>query len=215
VTDVELPSVVVVPAAPGPGDDAATQLAVRLGPQARCAPSVAVAARSLDRSSVQAWLVAEGDVDDQVVVTRAAKALPDPLPVMVVTDVHAAAGVVTLLRAGADGLVQVGADTEVMHRSLVAMSSGELVLPRAAVRHLASEVRVGALRSDRTDSLLGAVSRREREVCVMLYAGLATGEVATRLFVSAETVRSHLHAALRKLRLRSREELFVLLDSGR
>jgi DNA-binding NarL/FixJ family response regulator len=211
---MDLPHVVVVAASPQEAA-AATAIAARLGPGARCAPSVAVAARSTDRRSVHAWVITDGELDAQVRAVRAAKGLPDALPVMVITDVTHAERVLTLLRAGADGVAPAGADVAVLGRCLVALTAGEIVLPRMAVRHVTYELRIGALRSDRTDSLLTDLSRREREVCVLLYAGLSTNEVAARLYVWAETVRSHLHAALHKLRLHSREELYGLLDSGR
>jgi len=43
------------------------------------------------------------------------------------------------------------------------------------------------------------LSEREREVMTLVASGLQSGEIAERLFLSPETVKSHVHSALAKL----------------
>jgi DNA-binding CsgD family transcriptional regulator len=43
------------------------------------------------------------------------------------------------------------------------------------------------------------LSEREREVMTLVASGLQSGEIAERLFLSPETVKSHVHNALGKL----------------
>jgi DNA-binding CsgD family transcriptional regulator len=43
------------------------------------------------------------------------------------------------------------------------------------------------------------LSEREREVMTFVASGLQSGEIAERLFLSPETVKSHVHNALGKL----------------
>jgi DNA-binding CsgD family transcriptional regulator len=43
------------------------------------------------------------------------------------------------------------------------------------------------------------LSEREREVMILVASGLQSGEIAERLFLSPETVKSHVHNALAKL----------------
>ena len=86
------------------------------------------------------------------------------------------------------------------------------MLPRSSVRHLAAEVRRVLPRDPQVEGVLGGLSPREREVVLLLHAGLSTAQVAARLFVSTPTVRSQLHAAAHKLGLSTREEVLDLLD---
>lgn len=48
------------------------------------------------------------------------------------------------------------------------------------------------------------LSRREREVLGHLQLGLTNREIATRLFVSTNTVNKHVHQVLRKLEVTNR-----------
>jgi DNA-binding CsgD family transcriptional regulator len=57
------------------------------------------------------------------------------------------------------------------------------------------------------------LTSREREVALMAADGLATKEIATRLFVSKRTVDTHLDRIYRKLGITSRDDLPVALRS--
>jgi DNA-binding NarL/FixJ family response regulator len=56
------------------------------------------------------------------------------------------------------------------------------------------------------------LTSREWQVLDLLRHGLATSEIARRLFVSPATVRSHVAAVLRKLRVPDREAAVRLFD---
>lgn len=49
-----------------------------------------------------------------------------------------------------------------------------------------------------------ALTKREREVVTLVAAGLQSGDIAERLFLSPETVKSHVHNAMAKLGSRTR-----------
>ena len=54
---------------------------------------------------------------------------------------------------------------------------------------------------------LAPLSRREREVALHVFAGLANREIADALGISEKTVEAHLGSACTKLGLRSRAQL--------
>ena len=60
------------------------------------------------------------------------------------------------------------------------------------------------------------LTHRESEVVALLAAGLRNREIAEALFVSIDTVKSHLASAFRKLGVRNRAEAVaaVLADGG-
>jgi DNA-binding NarL/FixJ family response regulator len=51
------------------------------------------------------------------------------------------------------------------------------------------------------------LTTREREVCTLLAAGLSGEEIAERLFLSAETVRTHIRNAIQRLGVKTRAQL--------
>jgi DNA-binding CsgD family transcriptional regulator len=53
---------------------------------------------------------------------------------------------------------------------------------------------------------VGVLTRREWDVLDLIGEAMTTDEIADALFVSAETVRSHVKSILRKLGVRSRRE---------
>jgi RNA polymerase sigma factor (sigma-70 family) len=56
-----------------------------------------------------------------------------------------------------------------------------------------------------------SLSGREQDVAALACLGYSNKEIASRLGVSAETVKTHLHHALAKFNLRTRTELGLLL----
>lgn len=60
-----------------------------------------------------------------------------------------------------------------------------------------------------------ALSQREREVLAALGQGLRDKEIAARLGISIETVRTHIRNALRTLGAHTREHAVALLSRRR
>jgi DNA-binding CsgD family transcriptional regulator len=57
------------------------------------------------------------------------------------------------------------------------------------------------------------LTRREREILSLVATGLRTEEIAGRLTVSPETVKSHVHNAMRKLRAQTRSQAVAIAIS--
>jgi DNA-binding CsgD family transcriptional regulator len=64
------------------------------------------------------------------------------------------------------------------------------------------------------NSEIERLTRREREIAGLAASGLASQEIAERLFVSIRTVHNHLQHVYTKLGVTSREELTSVLDGG-
>ena len=58
---------------------------------------------------------------------------------------------------------------------------------------------------------LHSLTPREREVCIWVAQGYTNEQISTQLFISQETVKSHIRAIRQKLKLRSKSELRVYL----
>lgn len=118
------------------------------------------------------------------------------------------------VRAGAVGYLVKDIDPERLPHALRAAAAGEAALPRTLVLALMREFRVRESR--RLGSGLGVrLTEREWEVLGMLSRGMTTEEIADDLVVSAVTVRTHIAATLRKLRVNDRAAAVRLYRSAR
>jgi len=57
------------------------------------------------------------------------------------------------------------------------------------------------------DSLPNSLTVREREIALLAAKGLKNSEIAEKLFVTENTVRTHLHAVFQKLDIDRRSKL--------
>lgn len=111
--------------------------------------------------------------------------------------------IVTLLQAGAAGVLSRDASLPELSRALIAASRGEIVLPtELAARALALLAR-GELKP-RQD--IESLTEREREVLVLLARGMTNKEIAQSLFLSVRTVEAHLRNIYGKIQAASRTE---------
>ena len=62
-------------------------------------------------------------------------------------------------------------------------------------------------------STASALTRREREIAVLVASGLSNREIATRLFISKRTVDAHVEHIFAKLEISSRVKLTLWLRS--
>lgn len=143
---------------------------------------------------------------------EAAAAIAEAAPssrIIMLTVSRADDDVVRAVRAGASGYLLKDSAPERIVSALHAVAQGEAVLPATMLQRLMADVdgrdarRREAVRGAGGDAVL---TDRERDVLRMLGEGLTTAEIAGKLFVAKVTVRSHVAAILRKLRVRDREE---------
>ncbi|GAC1318829.1 MAG: response regulator transcription factor [Thermoleophilaceae bacterium] len=118
------------------------------------------------------------------------------------------------LRAGASGYLLKDTDPSRLPHALRGVLDGEAALPRTLVARVIDEFRGrGQRRRLAFARNRGAeLTAREWEVLELLHQKLTTGEIAQQLGVSQVTVRTHIAAILRKLRVPSREAAMRLMD---
>ena len=118
------------------------------------------------------------------------------------------------LRAGALGYLLKDTDPDRLPHALRGVLEGEAALPRALVARVIDEFRDrGRRRRLPLVKQKGVeLTSREWEVLELMREDLSTAEIAERLFVSPVTVRSHIAAVLRKLRVPDRKAALKLLE---
>jgi DNA-binding NarL/FixJ family response regulator len=113
------------------------------------------------------------------------------------------------LQAGASGFLLKDAPPEKLFEAVRVVAAGDALLAPAVTRRLIAEF--ARLRPpQRTGSEdLELLTRRELEILGLVAAGLSNQEIAERLVLSTETVKTHVSHVLRKLALRDRAQAVV------
>jgi DNA-binding NarL/FixJ family response regulator len=112
------------------------------------------------------------------------------------------------LRAGAVGYLLKDIDPDRLPYALNDALDGGAAIPRRLVARLVSEFRDHGPRRRPVVTEPGYnLTSREWEVLGLLRDGLSTAQMASKLFVSKATVRSHVASVLKKLHLPDREAL--------
>jgi DNA-binding NarL/FixJ family response regulator len=148
---------------------------------------------------------------DGIEATRAVlRTVPEPPKILVVTTFENDEYVYEALRAGADGFLLKRARPAEIVYAVRLVVEGESLLYPASVRRLAAEYGDGgANRAARAVLERAALTEREAEVLRLMARGLSNAEIAARLVVGTETVKSHVSAVLAKLGARDRTQAVI------
>ena len=113
------------------------------------------------------------------------------------------------LQAGASGFLLKDAPPESLFEAVRVVAAGDALLAPAVTRRLIAEfARLRPPQRTRPEDL-EALTRREVEILGLVAAGLSNHEIADRLVLSNETVKTHVSHVLRKLGLRDRAQAVV------
>jgi len=128
------------------------------------------------------------------------------------------------LRAGASGFLLKDATAERLFDAVRVVAAGEALLAPGVTRRLISEfarlrpqagTAAGAVTGAGRTAALTALTPRETEVLRLVAEGLSNTEIAGRLVVTEETVKTHVSRILAKLGLRDRTQAVVVAyESG-
>ncbi|WBB72645.1 response regulator transcription factor [Micromonospora sp. WMMD1128] len=144
-------------------------------------------------------------IDGIQATRRLLAASADPPRVLVVTTFANDEYVYEALRAGASGfLLKRARPTEVVEAIRV-VAAGESLLFPAAIRQLVGAY--GRSGGDRLDA--ARLTEREGEVLRLMAAGLSNPEIAARLVLGVETVKTHVGNVLAKLGVRDRTQAVI------
>jgi DNA-binding NarL/FixJ family response regulator len=134
---------------------------------------------------------------------EATAALRERLPgtgVLVLTVSEQASDLQEALRVGAQGYVLKGATPDELVRAVRQVALGWAVISPAMAGKLLADFPASTAADDGADDLSG----REWDVLSLLADGLSNREIADRLVLSENTVKTHMRAILTKLHLKNR-----------
>jgi DNA-binding NarL/FixJ family response regulator len=147
---------------------------------------------------------------DGIAATRQICAAGDAGPrVLVLTTFDLDEYVYDALQAGASGFLLKDAPPESLFEAVRVVAAGDALLAPVVTRRLIAEfARLRPPQRTRPEDL-DALTRREIEILSLVAAGLSNHEIADRLVLSNETVKTHVSHILRKLALRDRAQAVV------
>ncbi|TVL88799.1 response regulator transcription factor [Streptomyces sp. SAJ15] len=114
------------------------------------------------------------------------------------------------LRAGASGFLLKDASAAELAQAVRVVAAGEALLAPTVTKRLIAEFsRVTAAPRAPLKQRVGDLTDRETEVLSLIAQGLSNAEIATRLVVAEQTVKTHVSRILVKLGLRDRTQAAV------
>jgi DNA-binding NarL/FixJ family response regulator len=164
---------------------------------------------------------------DGVVATRAVRASRPATAVVVLTTYTDDESILAALQAGAAGYLTKNAGRDDIRRALEAAVAGQSVLdPVAAARLIEAAGREpaaagpagsapggsapgGSAPGGSAPGLPDGLTEREGEVLALIAQGLSNAEIASQLFVSRSTVKTHINQIFAKTNSRDRAQAIV------
>ncbi len=112
------------------------------------------------------------------------------------------------VNAGVEGFILKDASFDDYVDTIRAVARGERVLPSRMTGSLFSQIADSAIRRGGETTIEGVrMTQREREVIALIASGLSNKEIAMRLGIATDTVKSHVRNVMDKLALRSRLQI--------
>ncbi len=142
-------------------------------------------------------------LDGVTVTQRVKEKLPD-LKIVILTSHTSDEEVFAALSSGADAYCIKGGEIELLLTAIAAVSQGSLYLDVKIARTILQEIR-----STPTPKLDRPLTEREFDVLRLLVEGLNNSEIAGRLYISPNTVKSHMRGLMGKLAVSDRVQVAV------
>ena len=141
--------------------------------------------------------------------TRQIKILSPSTKVVIMTAHQGDRLLVEAVEAGASGFLRKTEGVDEVLNAVKAAAAGEILVDRMELARLLPHVaREREVQRD-AEALLGQLTEREREILQLLGDGLRNEDIAIRLFISPQTVQTHVRNILTKLGVHSKLEAVV------
>lgn len=145
-------------------------------------------------------------VADQTILNNSV--IPPPSKLLLIHDQSAfsvnSKNLQDLISRGLAGVLVSNTDSQMLRKAIGAVAAGQLWLDHNTIDHMLCE---GA-NSEKTFAL----TDRESEVLHYLCAGLSNREIAEKLFISEQTIKSHCNHLYRKFGVQNRVKLMVYVS---
>jgi DNA-binding NarL/FixJ family response regulator len=145
-------------------------------------------------------------VMDGIEATRRLSAEHPGIAVVVLTTYADDTSILAALRAGASGYLTKNSGRADIARAIHAAASGQSILDPAVQATVLEAAIAGTPRAALTAQLPDGLTRRESEVLALIAQGLSNSEIGATLFLSANTVKTHINRIFTKTGSKSRAQ---------
>ncbi|MGH2727302.1 MAG: response regulator [Actinomycetota bacterium] len=181
---------------------------IRVVGQAHTAAQALDAVETLDPDVV--LMDVELGADDGIELTARLHASYPSLAILVVTFLADPVRAGQAIRAGASGWVTKDAPTEELLGAIRGVAVGESWIPPRLLTGVLRELLMTRRLVDEDEERLARLTPRERSVLEMMADGLDRSSIAERMFLSTNTIRTHVQNIFAKLHVRSSLEAVAL-----
>ncbi len=152
---------------------------------------------------------------DGLEAARLITATVDPPKIVMLTTFDLDDYVYEALRSGASGFLLKDSPRADLVAAIRAAAAGDALLAPSVTRRLIEAFARRPAEANPSPSRLAALTARERDVLLLLARGHSNAEIATALFVSEATIKTHVGNVLAKLGLRDRvQAVIVAYETG-
>lgn len=104
-----------------------------------------------------------------------------------------------------NGIMTTDADLRLLMKAFHAINNGQIWIDNCKIRAL-----VNFAENTRDSVVGGSLSNKEREVVISISQGLTNKEIASQLFISEQTVKTHINNIFKKMNVTRRTQLVSL-----
>ncbi len=147
---------------------------------------------------------------DGIEASRRIGAMPDVDPrIIILTTFDLDSYVFEALRAGASGFLLKDAPADELIHAVRVVARGDALLSPSITRSVIGEFVTQPERTTPDLTRFDDLTERELAVTRLVARGLSNAEIATELFLSDQTVKTHVSRVLMKLALRDRTQVVI------
>jgi two-component system nitrate/nitrite response regulator NarL len=146
------------------------------------------------------------DIKDVSIVELIRKKMPE-IKIIGMGFIPTQADIVEFVEAGASGFILKNATVKEFIATIRSVAQGVKVLPPSLAGSLFSHVIEIAIKKKVKITNVVGMTKREREIIVLIADGLSNKEIARQLNIATHTVKSHVHNIMEKLALHTRLQI--------
>lgn len=140
---------------------------------------------------------------DGVTATKAIREMNDSVKIIILTSYADQDHVIPAIRAGASGYQLKDIEPDQLVETIRGVLKGESKLHPKVTSHVMTHLTMGAIKKS---SNLNRLTKREKEVLNELSKGKSNKEIASSLYITEKTVKTHVSNILSKLQLADRTQ---------
>lgn len=150
---------------------------------------------------------------DGIAATQQIKAQCPNVRVVMLTSHTAETEVIAALSSGADAYCVKGTSVEQLMRAIAAVREGGTYLDGAIAQTLVAQLQTTPKKA--APPVIGQLSEREMEVLLLIVEGYSNPDIAAKLYLSTNTVKTYVRGIMNKLAVNDRVQAAVVaLRSG-